>query len=529
MTLDLKYYFSLLLARLHYVVLIFATVTAAAVTLAYKLPPVYETSATLLLEAPQIPDSLAASTVNTSPLEQLQVLQQRLMTRPNLLDIARKLKVFSGIDQMTPDDIVTAMQDATTIDITTPRTARNDQAMLMTITFDASRAKTAADVVNEYVTRVLADNLAMRTSQAQDTLQFFRQEVDRLQGEMKAQSAKIVAFQNANTDALPGTLDTRLQQQASLEQRLIAIQHDISALQDQKQQLLALFRSTGQVAGTGALQSPQARMLDQARSDLASAQAIYAPNNPKLVMLQDRVNQLEAAVKAQGDAAAETTGSGATVGAGGTDAQTAAAASPMLQAQLADIDARVGQLAGQQADVQKALAALKASIDRTPQVAVGLDALNRDYVNIQNQYTSASDRLAKATTGERIEAMSKGQRIAVLDAASVPDTPTKPNRVKVAALGTAAGLALGLGFVLLLELLNTSIRRPIELARGLDITAIVAIPYQRSPDERLRKQLVVGGLLLIVVVGLPAALYAVDTYYLPLDIIIAKINTKLGL
>ena len=527
MTLDLKYYFSLLLARLHYVVLIFATVTAAAVTLAYKLPPVYETSATLLLEAPQIPDSLAASTVNTSPLEQLQVLQQRLMTRPNLLDIARKLKVFPGIDQMTPDDIVTAMQDATTIDITTPRTARTDQAMLMTITFDAGRAKTAADVVNEYVTRVLADNLAMRTSQAQDTLQFFRQEVDRLQGEMKAQSAKIVAFQNANTDALPGTLDTRLQQQASLEQRLIAIQHDISALQDQKQQLLALFRSTGQVAGTGALQSPQARMLDQARSDLASAQAIYAPNNPKLVMLQDRVNQLEAAVKAQGDAAAGASGGAA--GAGGTDAQTAAAASPMLQAQLADIDARVGQLAGQQADVQKALAALKASIDRTPQVAVGLDALNRDYVNIQNQYTSASDRLAKATTGERIEAMSKGQRIAVLDAASVPDTPTKPNRVKIAALGTAAGLGLGLGFVLLLELLNTSIRRPIELARGLDITPIVAIPYQRSPDERLRKQLVVGGFLLIVVVGLPAALYAVDTYYLPLDIIIAKINTKLGL
>lgn len=527
MTLDLKYYFSLLLARLHYVVLIFATVTAAAVTLAYKLPPVYETSATLLLEAPQIPDSLAASTVNTSPLEQLQVLQQRLMTRPNLLDIARKLKVFSGIDQMTPDDIVTAMQDATTIDITTPRTARTDQAMLMTITFDARRAKTAADVVNEYVTRVLADNLAMRTSQAQDTLQFFKQEVDRLQGEMKAQSAKIVAFQNANTDALPGTLDTRLQQQASLEQRLIAIQHDISALQDQKQQLLALFRSTGQVAGTGALQSPQARMLDQARSDLASAQAIYAPNNPKLVMLQDRVNQLEAAVKAQGDAAAGASGGAA--GAGGTDAQTAAAASPMLQAQLADIDARVGQLAGQQADVQKALATLKASIDRTPQVAVGLDALNRDYVNIQNQYTSASDRLAKATTGERIEAMSKGQRIAVLDAASVPDTPTKPNRVKIAALGTAAGLGLGLGFVLLLELLNTSIRRPIELARGLDITPIVAIPYQRSPDERLRKQLVVGGLLLIVVVGLPAALYAVDTYYLPLDIIIAKINTKLGL
>ena len=55
------------------------------------------------------------------------------------------------------------------------------------------------------------------------------------------------------------------------------------------------------------------------------------------------------------------------------------------------------------------------------------------------------------STGERIEALSKGQRIGVLDAATVPDSPARPNRVKIALLGGIAGLVLGFGLVILAE------------------------------------------------------------------------------
>lgn len=513
MNIDLHYYLAVLLRRLHYVILIFAAVSAAALTLALKLPPVYEASATLLLEAPQIPDALAAPTVGTASLEQLQILEQRLLTRPNMLDIARKLRVFPNMRNMTPDDIVSAMQSATDINIHTGR----DQAALMTITFDAGQARTAADVVNEYVTRILADNLAMRTSQAQDTLQFFKQEVDRLQGDLNAQSAKIVAFQNANADALPSTLDMRLQQQAALQERLASTERDAASLQDQKQRLIDIFRATGQVAGAGsaAAETPEAKLLTQAKSDLAQALAIYAPDNPKVKMLQARVDQLQSTVDKQANA------SGAT--------QTAPQPMSMLDIQTADIDSRIKQLNQQHADVEKALVKLKESIDRTPDVAVQLDTLNRDYANIQTHYNAASDRLNKASTGERIEALSKGQRIAVLDAASAPDSPTRPNRPKIAAMGAAAGLVLGFGLVVLLEILNTSIRRPIDLVRGLNITPIGTIPYIRTPGERRWRRFAVGGLFLAVVLGLPAVLYAIDTYYQPLDILLAKVNAKLGL
>lgn len=515
MTIDLKYYLAILISRLHYVLLVFAAVTAAAITLAIKLPPSYESSATLLLAAPQIPNSLVTPTVNTAALEQLQVLQQRLMTRPNLLDIARKLNVFPKLAQMTPDQIVNAMSKATTIDIHTG----DQQAALMVVTFSADQAQTAANVVSEYVTRILADNLSTRTNQAQDTQRFFQQQVDRLQGELSNQSAKIVAFQNANTDALPSTLDTRLQEQQTLQEQLGTIEHDIGNLQDEKQRLIDLFRATGQVAGAdtaAAVETPEARLLSQAKSELAVALSVYAPDSPKVKMLQSRVNELQAGVKRQA----------ATVAPGSPSTPQPAS---ILDVQTATIDSRIKQLTAQRDDVKKAIAVLKASIDHTPQVAVELDALNRDYSTIQGQYKAASDQLAAAATGERIEADSKGQRVVVLDAPSVPDAPTRPHRIEIAVIGAVAGMMLGLGLVALLEMLNTSVRRPVELVRGLDITPIVAIPYIRTPGERARARVVISGLFLAMVLGLPATLYAVDTYYEPLGLIVAKVNTKLGL
>ena len=50
----------------------------------------------ILVETPQIPEELAASTVRTPAFEQLQIVQQRLLTRGHMLDIARRLDVLPG-------------------------------------------------------------------------------------------------------------------------------------------------------------------------------------------------------------------------------------------------------------------------------------------------------------------------------------------------------------------------------------------------------------------------------------------------
>lgn len=543
---DLRYYLSVLGRRLHYIALIFFAVTALSGYIALILPPLYQSTARLLMESPQIPDALAAPTVDTAALEQLQIIEQRLMTRSNLLEIARKFRALPRIDTMAPDDIVTAMRDATTI----AKQAGRDQATLMTITFDAENAQTAAAVVNEYVTRILTDSTASRTNQAQDTLQFFQQEVERLSADLSTQSARILEFQNQNADALPGTLNYRLSQQSNLQERLASLQRDMSGLKDQKQRLVEIYRATGQLEATRlAPQSPEATQLATLKAELSQLLAVLAPENPKVILLQARITELEAQVTAAAEAAtpepAENpsgesgtgesgTGEGGT-GEGGTPNPTPdPAVSPddapmtLLQIQTAEIDAQITRMTEESADISAQLAILKDSIDRSAGVSVQLEALNRDYANLQTQYDNATDRLSKASTGERITVLSKGQRIGVLDAATVPDTPARPNRVRIILMGAALGLALGFGLVGLLEMLDGSVRRPVDLERHLNILPLGTIPYIRTPAEILRLRLTVAFLVLAVLAGLPGGAWLIDTYYMPLDLVLAKVSNKLG-
>ncbi|GHD98553.1 LPS biosynthesis protein [Allgaiera indica] len=522
MTIDLKYYFAIFRRRFHYFALAFVAVLAVAGTAALKLPPTYTSQARLLLESPQIPNSLAAPTVSTAALEQLQIFEQRLMTRQNLLEIARRFQVFPGIDTMSPDRIVDAMRDSTQIRNSTGR----DQATTMTIAFSARSAATAAAVVNEYVTRILNFSASMRTNQAEQTLQFFKQEVERLSTSLNAQSAKILSFQNQHRGALPATLDFRMTEQSSLRERLNSVQRQVADLRDQKQRLVAIFNATGGVStnSTGASVSPEAQHLTALQAQLAQALAVLSKSNPKVLMLKAQIAQLEKTVTHQQAAAA----AGAATTAADASNNVSTAQKAMLDIQTAQIDGRITQLENQEQELVKTLAKLGKSIDETADNKIALDALERDYDNIQSQYNAAVTRLSQASTGERIEALSKGQRLAVLDPATAPDQPSRPDRRKIILLGLIAGVALGLGLIVLREMLDTSLRRPADLTNALGVTPLVAIPYVRTPGETVGRRMITLGALMLVAVVVPLSMWAIDTYYMPLDLLAAKIQTKLG-
>jgi hypothetical protein len=148
---------------------------------------------------------------------------------------------------------------------------------------------------------------------------------------------------------------------------------------------------------------------------------------------------------------------------------------------------------------------------------------------VQGQYNAAVDSLATASVGERLEVMSKGERFSLIEPAVAPGSPDQPNRLLIASAGLAGGIGAGLGFILLLELLNRSIRRPSELVSQLGIQPFVTIPYMRTQHELALKRTAMLVVLALIVVGIPLALFAVHTYYLPLDLLIRRGAGAVGL
>jgi hypothetical protein len=105
------------------------------------------------------------------------------------------------------------------------------------------------------------------------------------------------------------------------------------------------------------------------------------------------------------------------------------------------------------------------------------------------QYDTAIAKLAEASTWEQIEQGSQGVCFSVIEMASPSEKAVPSKRRLIAARSGLAGLGLGLGFVLLLELLNKTIRRPAELVRGLEIQPFATIPYIRTAGQLLTRNL----------------------------------------
>lgn len=67
--------------------------------------------------------------------------------------------------------------------------------------------------------------------------------------------------------------------------------------------------------------------------------------------------------------------------------------------------------------------------------------------------------------------------------ATIPKIRSKPQWVQMVPLGVLLGLAVGLGIAFLLELVNTSIRNPADIARKVDLPLLGMIPHANDVEE----------------------------------------------
>lgn len=467
---DLRFYLSLLLRRLPQVAAILAVFTVGGLALALLTPALYRASAKILVEAPQIPTEMVRSTVPISAVEQFEVIQQEVTTQDKLQALASRLDVYGNdISKMTTIDIAEDMLGRLSFEqVQLQPQSRSEGATVFAISFDAKDPQLAARVVNDLVDRVVDKNLSLRTGRAGETMKFFDQEVDRLGKELSALEAEILKFKNTNKDALPDSLDFRRSQQSGLQDRLSQLEREEAGLRSRRNNLVQLFQNTGQIAATGPL-SPDQQMLQDMNRALGDQLTIFSDTSPNIVALRKRISDLQEKITATSRGAGNKTGP------------------TELDLQLSDIDERLRYITEEKASISENLVRLTQTITATPGNDTQLSALERTRSNIQAQYNAATALQAQASTGEQIEARSKGGRFSIVEPAVAPETPVRPNRLRILAMSILGGIAAGLGFVILLELTNKTIRRPAELAELLQAQPLATIPYILSPEEKRSK------------------------------------------
>ncbi len=473
-----------------------------AVLFAYLLPPTYEASATILVESQQIRPDLASTTVTANADERIQAIQQRLLTRDNLLEIAGKFDLYRFLGaERSPTAIVDNLRAAVEIArISTPRTTRQDTSVIgFTVKFKYRDAATAARVTNELVASILSQNIETRLSSASDTSSFFAQQATGLEKQLLETETKIADFKRVNEADLPETLAARRVQVTLLTDRIAELQQRI-ALTNAPGAATALGESSTNVEQLGYSLEGKKLELDGLRQQRDK----IAPLAQKGFVAQNRLDDLD---------------------------QQIALAELNIKSLTAQISAAGGLVGGEDAltvlksqrdELTRQLASLNDSISRTPAVEVELNGLTRDYNSLQTEYVQVKAKLQEAATGEQLEQDRQAERFEVIEQASVPDQPSEPNRPRVALIGTVAGVLAGVGLAALFEMVYKRIYSARDLERHLGLRPIAVIPYVTTKSEiryrRTRRVIAAATFAGAIALGV----VAVHVYFMPLDVLLER-------
>jgi len=95
--------------------------------------------------------------------------------------------------------------------------------------------------------------------------------------------------------------------------------------------------------------------------------------------------------------------------------------------------------------------------------------------------------LAKKSASEMATDMEKrqqGEQMHLLNAANLPEFPSFPVRPLFAAGGLGAGLVIGMGLALWVELRDKSIRNEADVVASLQLPVLVSVPWVTEPTEK---------------------------------------------
>lgn len=289
------FYWELIQRRWVYFLLPFVTILAAGAAAAMLWPPTYLSEGRILVQSQQIPSELVRPTVTSAAQERIQVIQQRTMTRDNLIAIADKFKLFPDKRTlMSPTELVAEVKKQTKIapvDLQIDfkqRSRAENPTIVFSVGFEYGNAAVAAQVANELMTRILNEDLRDRTSRATDTTKFLAREVQRLQVESSALDAKIAQLRitqgrpaSSNGTDQPAATLTQLKSDLIQKGALYSERHPV--IQSLKKQIEALEKvaaapaPTNDAATAGSLevmvaqQESLQKSLDSASAKLAAA------------------------------------------------------------------------------------------------------------------------------------------------------------------------------------------------------------------------------------------------------------------
>ncbi len=496
-----------ILKRRRYHFLLPAVLTATgSLFIALSLPATYLSTATLMVEDQDIPEELL-STFRASGVQRVPIIQQQILTTSRIEDIVERMDLFQEFDDWPRSQVAELFRSNVLIDfvdaeMTDPESGRPIEATIaFVLGFFSEDPQTAQKVTDELVSLFLQQSLRSRSSTVSSVSEFFGEEAEVLAQELSRREAELAAFKEANSGALPELYQYNL---GMVERTGQQIQDLDRRTQENEQRIIELTAELAQLSPYSAVTLPSGEvvMSDQERLrtlelEYRRKSNVYSDEHPDLRRLQREIQSLR-----------ESLGVGSNPAEGG-DSSDLAPNNPgyvFVNTQLQTARAEARSIVEQRRSLSKTLERFEELVRRSPQV-------EREYQTVVRGYESAaaaySDLKSKQTRAQFAMSAEEGKRLGqftVLEPANFPMEPESPNRRAIVVLGSMLAGLVGIAFVVVAELMDTSVRGAYAVAEIVGSPPIISVPYiANTADYRAmirHRTWVTGSTLVLVAVVL---------------------------
>lgn len=459
------------IARRHFRTLltIFVTCVGLAVVLAFTLPAVYRSSATILIDVADVKD--LPTTTGGYIDAQLEKVERLAQSDDNLWQLIEKYNLYEqyrGKDDRK--DIIDRMRlnierEIESFETVNPHQQKGSSAgtFMFTVSFKGSDAESTRDVTRDLANLYVQENAISRSEKAKDVTRFLEQVVSDLKVSVEQLAARFTSFKKDNVNSLPEQENTNREFLEKAEYDLAIVKENILGWSTRKRQI----ESEIAVSRSGDVSIKES--LAELRTQLTEARTRYSELHPD-------VRKLKAEIAAMEDQIRSGRGNELILRENENQRASQKAANINRRAALAEVNQNLRSAQLSQQQLEEKIAEYEGRLVNAPTIGLEYEKLNRELDEATKNYQQMKDKLMEARLAEQVEKEAKGERYTIHKNAGLPTAPASPNIPILIALGIVLGLGLCFGYVALVSLFDRKIYGSAGVSSLFDAPPLAVIP-----------------------------------------------------
>jgi polysaccharide chain length determinant protein (PEP-CTERM system associated) len=421
-------YFGILRRRWPWLVWPVAIAVFLTLIISSQLQKAYRSETVVLVDPQQVPTDIVRMSASADVAERLQTISQQVLSRTQLQKLITQFGLYKSESNKSQEELTELMRSDITLEIVADQRVKNADVTAFKLSYTGGTPQIAQNVTRQLGSLFIAEYLKVKEVQAEGTNEFVATELQRAAESLREQEEKVKQFKSRYMGSLPE------QQQANMAiigQLQGMLQANNDAL-NRAQQNRAYLESIAESIKDPLAMSSASAQIEAKRTELLGAEQKYKPEHPDVMRLKRELAALEEQAKTS-----------AATGSDGRQGQ--------VKSRVAAIDEEIKERTRRGNEIEAKIRSMQGRIETLPIVEQQFAELSRDYEVQRANYQQLLQKRNSSSMAVQVERGAKGQQLRVLDPASLPEKPIRPNMAQINMIGLMLGAAIGGGIAFIKE------------------------------------------------------------------------------